>query len=109
MEPDEPCNYCNLSDWYMMTERDLTLAGYYIQQNIMKDPNDYKPYMNFAGLWRMLKNYPQAKANITKCKERATGYASPYIHQVIDQQIKWIDMELEGKPATPTVEDVQKE
>jgi transaldolase len=59
-------------------------------------------------LWRLLKNYQLAKENITKAKERAVGYASPYIHRIIDQQMKWIDMELEGKSATPTVEDVKE-
>jgi hypothetical protein len=98
-DDQEPSNFCNMGDWYLMIERDLTLAGYYIQRNMQLDPDDYKPYINFASLWRILKDYPKALHFVKIAKEKATGCAGKYIHDVIDRQIVWISRELEGKPA----------
>ena len=106
-QEDEPSNFCNLADWYMMVDRDLTLAGYYIQRNMQLDPTDYKPYMNFAALWRILKNYPLALENIKKAKELAIDCAGPYIHEVIDQQMRWTQMEIDGKHAEVSKESVE--
>ena len=99
LDPKEPSNWCNLSDWYLMIDRELTLAGHYIQRNIQVCPKDYKPYVNFASLWRMLKNHPAAYDNIKKAKEAATGCASVYVHSIIDRQTLWIEREMRGEPA----------
>jgi tetratricopeptide (TPR) repeat protein len=104
-EPNDGQSYCNMSDWYLCIEPDFTLAGYYIQKHIALDPIDYKGYVNFASLWRRLKNYPNAMDNIKKAKELAEGCASPHIHSVIDRQILWIGLELAGKSAGLTKEE----
>lgn len=95
-DPKEGSNYCNISDWYLMVDRDLTLAGNYMQRNMQVDPTDYKPHVNFASLWRILKNYPNAKYHIEKAKELADGCVGEHIMGIIDNQLMWVNRELEG-------------
>jgi hypothetical protein len=103
-QDDEPSNYCNLSDWYLVVERELTMAGYYIQRNIAIDPKDYKPYVNFCSLWLMLGNYKLALDNARHAKEMATGYASQFLHDIIDKLIQQAQDGVDGKlnPPVPT-------
>lgn len=108
-QDDEPNNYTNLTDWYLMIERDLTLAGYFAQRNMQLDPTDYKPYVNMASLWRMLKNYPLAMECLQKAKANAEGYASSYIHSIIDRQTNWTQMEIDGKSPGTLVEKTHVE
>jgi len=90
-DPDEPINYCNLSDWYLMTVRDMPLAGYYIQMNIIKDPKDYKAEINFASFWRIMGNLDLALKHGKLAIEKAKGRAWPHTMAVIENQLKYTE------------------
>jgi hypothetical protein len=96
-DPKEASNYCNLSDWYLMTAPDMALAGWFVQKNIQVDPEDYKGYVNFSSVWRRLHNPELALKYMSIAKEKATGVASPYIHSIIDRQLGYINEELAKK------------
>ena len=100
MEPKEGSNYNNLSDWYLMIERDLTLAGYYAQKTMLVDPIDYKPHVNFATVFRLMGQYELALKQSTIAKEKAEGACSPHIMGIINEQYNFISQEVAtGKPA----------
>jgi len=72
-EPKEAGNWCNLSDWYLIVEPDLSLAGYYAQETMKIDPIDYKPHVNMSTLFIYLKQYPMALNEINQAIAKATG------------------------------------
>lgn len=109
LEPTEGSNLCNLSDWYLMTEKDLTLAGHYCQRVMQVDPLDYKPHINIASVFRSMGQYELANKHVKIAKELAAGACSEHIMGVIDRLLGWTAQEVAiGKPATVKV-DVPKE
>ncbi len=72
-EPMEASNFCNLSDWYLIVEPDLSLAGYYAQETMKKNPVDYKPHVNMSTLFIYLKQYPFALQEINTAIKKAEG------------------------------------
>lgn len=88
LDPDEPSNYCNLSDWYLMVERNYSLAGHFIQVHTQKDPQDYKADINMASLWRILGNFPMALEHGKKAVQKGEGRAWPHTMQIMQSQLE---------------------
>lgn len=86
-EPYEASNYCNLSDWHLLVEQDLSLAGYYAQQTMLVDPEDFKPHVNMSSLFMMLKNYPLALAEAKTALRKADGKVIDGFIEIIGRQI----------------------
>lgn len=72
-DSSESSNWCNLSDWYLIVEPDLSLAGYYAQEATKRNPVDYKPHVNMSTLFIFLKQYPLALQEIEKAIRKADG------------------------------------
>lgn len=89
-EPSEPSNYCNLSDWYLLVEPDLSLAGYYAQRTMAVDPDDFKPHVNMSSLFMFLKQYPFAISEAKIALVKAEGKTSPMFLDIINNQISRI-------------------
>lgn len=86
-EPAEPANFCNLSDWHLLVEPDLSLAGYYAQKSIEIDPTDFKPHVNMSSLFMCLKNHPFALAEAKTALAKAEGKTSEAFISIICAQI----------------------
>lgn len=103
-EPKESSNYCNLSDWYLVVEPDLSLAGYYAQETTKVNAVDYKPHVNMSTLFIFLKQYPLALSEINTAIQKAEGKErEAFMNIMVNQRIKiqgWIDA---SQPQTSTV------
>lgn len=86
-EPTEAANFCNLSDWHLLIEPDLSLAGYYAQMTSRIDPIDFKPHVNMSSLFMCLKNYPFALAEAQIALKKAEGRVSDQFINIICSQI----------------------
>lgn len=86
-EPTEPSNFCNLSDWHLLVEPDLSLAGYYAQKTIQIDPSDFKPHVNMSSLFMCLRNYPFALVEAKTALRKAEGKTSEQFINIICNQI----------------------
>lgn len=86
-EPTEAANFCNLSDWHLLIEQDLSLAGYYAQTTIRIDPHDFKPHVNMSSLFMVLKNYPFALEEAKHALRKAEGNVSEQFINIICNQI----------------------
>lgn len=86
-EPTEASNFCNLSDWHLLVEPDLSLAGYYAQKSIAIDPDDFKPHVNMSSLFMCLKNYTFALAEAETALKKAKGKTSDAFIDIICNQI----------------------
>lgn len=101
LEPTEPSNFCNLSDWHLLVEPDLSLAGYYAQKTIEIDPEDFKPHINLSSLFMTLQNYPFALAEARKGLAKAEGRTSDQFLNIIVNQIQRIQAKIdESQPQT---------
>lgn len=89
-EPTEPSNFCNLSDWYLLIEPDLSLAGYYAQTTSKIDPEDFKPHVNMSSLFMFLQQYPFALTEAQIALRKAEGKTSPVFLDIIKNQINRI-------------------
>lgn len=96
-EPMEPSNYCNLSDWYLLIEPDLSLAGYYAQQTMAVDPDDFKPHVNLSSLFMFLKQYAMAVQEAKTALVKAEGRTSPMFIDIINNQINRINGLMDAK------------
>lgn len=90
-EPTEPSNFCNLSDWHLLVEPDLSLAGYYAQKTSQIDPLDFKPHVNMSSLFMCLKNYPFALAESKVALKKSEGRVSQQFTDIICNQILRIE------------------
>lgn len=94
-DPAEAGNWCNLSDWYLIVEPDLSLAGYYAQEAGKKNPMDYKPHVNMSTLFIYLKQYPLALKEIELAIVKAEGKERVLFMNIMhNQRAKiqgWID------------------
>lgn len=86
-EPDEPSNFCNLSDWHLLVEPDLSLAGYYAQRTMALDPEDFKPHINMSSLFMCLKQHSFALAEAQTGLRKAEGKVSEQFINIICNQI----------------------
>lgn len=86
-EPTEPSNFCNLSDWHLLIEPDLSLAGYYAQKTSQIDPEDFKPHVNMSSLFMVLKQYSFALQEAQTALKKAEGRVSEQFINIICNQI----------------------
>lgn len=86
-EPTEPANFCNLSDWHLLVEPDLSLAGYYAQTTMKVDPDDFKPHVNMSSLFMFLQQYSFALTEAETALVKAKGITSPAFIDIIQGQI----------------------
>lgn len=86
-EPTEPANFCNLSDWHLLVEPDLSLAGYYAQTTVKIDPLDFKPHINMSSLFMCLKNYPFALIEAQTGLKKSQGNVGPEFTAIMCGQI----------------------
>lgn len=104
-DPREAANWCNLSDWYLTVEPDLSLAGYYAQEATKRNVIDYKPHVNMSSLFIFLKQYPLALNEINTAIRKAEGKERDIFMQImLNQRNKiqgWIDAA--NQPQTATV------
>jgi len=90
MDPDDSSSFCNLSDWYLVTEPDLSLAGHYAQEALKRDPEDFKPHLNMSSLFIHLKQFPFALKEAEEALRKAEGKCQPWIIDVMTNQAKRI-------------------
>lgn len=102
-EPTEPSNFCNLSDWHLLVEPDLSLAGYYAQKTIQVDPQDFKPHVNMSSLFMFLGQYPCAIQEAKTALVKADGKISPMFMDIINNQINRIQGMIDAQKQTNTV------
>lgn len=86
-EPTEPSNFCNLSDWHLLVEPDLSLAGYYAQTTTKLDPTDFKPHVNMSSLFMCLKQHSFALSEAKVALQKAEGKVSEQFTNIIAAQI----------------------
>ena len=97
-EPYTAANYCNLSDWHLLCEPDLSLAGYYAQATIKLAPMDFKPHVNLSTLFMTLKQYSFALSEVKTALKKAEGNQSEEFMKIMCSQITRIE-ELMRAPA----------
>lgn len=102
-ESMEASNYCNLSDWHLLVEPDLSLAGYYAQRTIQIDPIDFKPHVNMSSLFMMLKQYPFALQEAQVALKKADGRVSEQFINIICNQIHRIKEMMNAQTQTNPV------
>lgn len=90
-EPLEAANYCNLSDWHLLVEPDLSLAGYYAQTAIKFDSSDFKPHVNMSTLFMILKQYPCALKEIKTAILKADGNQQEEFMKIMLGQVTRIE------------------
>lgn len=94
-EPLSPANFCNLSDWYLLAEPDLSLAGCYAQRAIKLDPTDFKPHVNMSSLFKFLGQWNHALTESKTALIKAEGNTSPLFIGMIQDQIKKIEEKID--------------
>lgn len=101
-EPLEHSNYCNLSDWHLLVEPDLSLAGYYAQKASQLDPTDFKPHVNLSSLFMCLKNYPLALVEAKKALAKAEGNQPELFLNIVANQIERIQRNIDAQEQKQT-------
>jgi hypothetical protein len=87
VEPTEAGNYLNLGDWYMVHEKDFTLAGHYLGQAVKHDPRDYRAHNNMGSVFSMMGLHDLAAKEIRIARKKAEGWTSDHFIKILERHL----------------------